>query len=355
MDRQRRSSRARARERASGAVGARPADPVLAEMLATQEVPDERLRLVFACCHPAVARADAVALTLRTVAGLRTEELAACFVVSVPTMQARITRAKARIRDAGVPFRVPEDHELPDRLPPVLDVVALVHARGYTPVGDVATVPTLRREALRLATVLADHFPDEPEVTGLRALLLLHEARSATRVAPDGSLRTLEEMDRGRWDRDMIDEGERLLERSLRRGRPGPYQLQAAISAVHSLAPSHDATDWRQIVALYDQLLAMAPSPTTAVARAIAVGMASGPAAGLDALPPAAPPMTGFHRWHAARGDLLHRAGRPDEAAASFEHASVLARNAAERRWLEERARACADEDRGQGASGAAG
>lgn len=334
VDRLRRRARGHDKERAAGATSL-PEDPVWTALLEDDDVPDERLRLMFTCCHPAIARRDAVALTLRVVAGLRTPEIAAAFLVKNATMQARITRAKARIREAGIRYRVPEHHELPDRLPPVIDVVTLIYNQGYTPVGDAAARASVRAEALRLADVLASHLPDEPEALATRALLLLHEARSTTRVDADGMLLTLPEMDRTKWRKDLADEGEQLLEEALRRGQPGPVQLQAAISALHTHAPSYETTDWQQIVVLYDELLSLAPSPTTAVARALAVGCAEGPEAGLAAMPDAAPPMDSFHRWHAVRADLLRRRGDAAGAAASFDRAAHLATNSAERRWLE--------------------
>jgi RNA polymerase sigma-70 factor (ECF subfamily) len=342
IDRLRRAATGRDKLERHAAGEARPdqiADPVLERLLEDEEIPDERLRLIFTCCHPALTGRDAVALTLRTVAGLSSGEIAAAFLVKETTLQARITRAKAKIRQAGLPFRVPEHHELPERLPPVLDVITLVYNEGYTPRADSPVRDRLRREAIGLAAMVSEHLPDEPEALGCQALLLFHETRAPARVGADGELVALEDQDRTLWDHDQARRADELLRRALRLGRPGPLQLQAAISGIHSTSPSATATDWREVALLYDHLLALTPSPTVEVGRAVAVGMADGPEAGLAALPAPDPPLDTFHRWHAARGDLLHRAGRTEEAARALTRAAALATNPAERRWLERRAR----------------
>ena len=240
-------------------------------------VQDDRLRLIFTCCHPALSTEAQVALTLRLLGGLSTKEVARSFLVTEPTMAQRLARAKRKIKAARIPYRVPEDHELPDRLRPVLAVVYLVYNAGLTSPAE----PGLCAEAIRLARILATLMPDEPEVAGLLALLLLTESRRASRTRPDGSLVLLGEQDRTRWDRALIEEGQAIVRRCLRRNQPGPYQLQAAINAVHADAATVEQTDWSQIVALYDQLLAVAPTPVVALNRAIAIGEVQGPAAAL--------------------------------------------------------------------------
>jgi RNA polymerase sigma-70 factor (ECF subfamily) len=291
-------------------------------------VQDDRLRLIFTCCHPALAADAQVGLTLRLLGGLTTEEVAAAFLVAGPTMAKRLTRAKHKIKAARVPYRVPEDHELPTRLPPVLAVVYLIYNAGL----NGRTDSSLCSEALRLARLLAALMPDEGEVRGLLALLLLIEARRGSRTAPDGSLVLLADQDRARWDRALIDEGHSIVRACLRRNRPGPYQIQAAIQAVHTDAPTFEATDWRQIVALYDQLLAFAPTPVVALNRAIAVGEVDGPAAALALVDRLS--LDGYHAFHATRADLLSRLGRPGDAAAAFERAAELAPTEAEREFL---------------------
>ncbi len=291
-------------------------------------VQDDRLRLIFTCCHPALAPDAQIALTLRLLGGLTTEEVARAFIVPEPTLAKRLTRAKHKIAAARVPYRVPEDHELPARLPPVLAIVYLIYNAGVDARGE----SVLCGEALRLMRLLADLMPDEPEVAGLLALLLLLEARRASRTAPDGMVILLEDQDRSSWDRSLIVEGHAIVRACLRGDRPGPYQIQAAIQAVHTDAPTFDATDWRQIVALYDQLLAISPTPVVALNRAIAVGEVEGPATALaivDALE-----LDRYHSFHAARADLLTRLDRDAEAAASFERAVGLAPTEAERQFL---------------------
>lgn len=306
---------------------------------AEEEWMDDTLRLVFTCCHPALAPEARVALTLRTVCGLTTEEIAAAFLVAPPTVAQRIVRAKARIREAGIPYRVPEPHELPERLDAVLQVIYLVYNEGYAASsGEALTRADLSGEAIRLGRLLAELLP-EPEALGLVALMLLQESRRAARATPDGEIVLLADQNRALWNRRMIDKGAALVTRAFRSRRGGAYTLQAAIALLHAEAPTAAATDWRRIVDLYDALRRVAPSPVVELNRAVAVAFRDGPAAGLaliDAL--LADGGLDDYRWaHSARADLLRRLGRADEARKAYARALELTRQEPERRFLARR------------------
>ena len=332
IDRLRREARGQELLREAGMLSYPNGSPGLG--MEVESVQDDRLRLIFTCCHPALSTDAQVALTLRLLCGLSTRDVARSFLVEEATMAQRLVRAKRKIRAARIPYRVPERQELPARLGPVLAVVYLVYNAGLATTAE----PSLTSEAIRLARMLVALMPDEPEVAGLLALLLLTESRRPARTQPDGSLVLLGEQDRSQWDRALIEEGQAIVRECLRRNHPGPYQLQAAINAVHADAATPEQTDWPQIIALYDQLFAIAPTPVVALNRAIAIGEVQGPAVALatvDRLD-----LDDYYAFHATRADLLRRLGRTDEAAAAYERAASMAPTAAERDFLRRGGRA---------------
>ena len=301
------------------------------------DIPDERLRLIFTCCHPALPSESRVALTLKTVAGLSTVEIARGFLASEDAIAKRIVRAKAKIRAAGIPYRVPPPELLGERLPGVLAVLYLVFNEGYAATSGELMRTELCEEAIRLGTLIRDLMPGETECAGLVALMLLQHSRRHARVSPNGELVLLQDQDRATWDHEMIDEGLALLDATLRAGHPGPFQVQAAIAALHARARRPEDTDWPQIAALYTALHEMMPTPVVALNRAVAIAMADGAAHGLPLVDALAGELDGYFPFHAARADLLLRLDRRAEAATSYRHALALVTNATERTFLERR------------------
>lgn len=336
IDQMRRASTETAKLREVAAMEVEPPPPYEND----NEIPDERLELIFTCCHPSLNLDAQVALTLRSLAGMSTAEIARAFLVPERTMGQRLFRAKQKVAHAAIPFRVPPAHLLPERLPAVLHVLYLLFNEGYSD----PRKTQLSREAIRLARVLAALMPDEPEAHGMLALTLLHDARRPARIDATGDLVTLEEQDRSLWNHDQISDGSAILERALRRGRAGPFQIQAAIAACHATAPTAAQTDWPQIVELYGQLRLVAPSTIVELNRAVAIGMADGPEAALPLVDAIAETgrLDGYYLLHATRADLLRRAGRAAEAADSYRTAIDLAPTDAERRYLSSRKRLAA-------------
>ncbi|GAA0565785.1 RNA polymerase sigma factor [Paractinoplanes ferrugineus] len=337
IDRLRREAERPTREAAAAGLGSEVPGTGSGARSTGSEIPftgseaDDMLRLIFTCCHPALAPASRVALTLRLIGGLTTSEIARAFLVPEATMAQRISRAKSKIRDAGIPYRVPRDADLPARLGAVLAVLYLIFNEGYAPIGGAALTRTeMTAEAIRLARLLVVLMPDEPEARGLLALMLLIESRRPARVGPGGDPVPLAAQDRSRWDRELIAEGQALVRGCLRRGQPGPYQIQAAINAVHA----DGITDWQQVLVLYDQLFAMTPTPVVALHRAVAVAEVEGPTAALQIVDGLSSISSEHHVWHVVRADLLRRIARYEEAAAEFHKAATMTANATERRFL---------------------
>jgi RNA polymerase sigma-70 factor (ECF subfamily) len=329
IDDLRRSARGRGLQDQLGAAATALRGPGTGERAEDGPVRDDQLRLIFTCCHPALRTEHRVALNLRLLGGLSVEEVARSFLVSEPAMAKRLVRAKYKIRAAKIPYRVPEEPDLPERLRSVLSVLYLIYNTGL----DGPDRAPLRSEAVRLARALAEVMPDEPEAAGLLALMLLSESRVPARTA-EGALVLLRDQDRAKWDRMMIEEGHAIVRACIRRGKPGPFQLQAAIQAVHCDAGSFEATDWPQIVALYDHLLSVMRTPVVALNRAIAIAETEGPGAALATLDAIAPDLGNYHLLHAARGTMLRRLGRRDAAQAAFQRAAHLAATEADRRFL---------------------
>jgi RNA polymerase sigma-70 factor, ECF subfamily len=339
IDDLRRSARGRALHEQLGAVATTSHGPGMEEWGEDGPVRDDQLRLIFTCCHPALRTEHAVALTLRLLGGLTVEEVARGFLVGEAAMAKRLVRAKYKIKAAKIPYRVPSEADLPERLRSVLSVVYLIYNTGL----DGPKRASLRSEAIRLARALVGLLPDEPEAAGLLALLLLSESRVPARTA-EGSLVLLRDQDRTKWDRTMISEGHAIVRACIRRGQPGPFQLQAAIQAVHGAADSFQATDWPQIVALYDHLFSVMPTPVVVLNRAIAIAEVEGPAAALTTLDAIAPTLNSYHLLHAARATMLRRLGQRDAAQAAFERAAHLAATETDRRFLTQQIEELAEE-----------
>jgi len=339
IDDLRRSARGRELHEQLGAIATPSHGPGTEEQGEEGPVTDDRLRLIFTCCHPALRPENRVALTLRLLGGLSVDEVARSFLVSESAMAKRLVRAKYKIKAAKIPYRVPDEADLASRLGSVLSVLYLIYNTGL----DGRERASLRSEAIRLARALVELMPDEPEAAGLLALMLLSESRAAARTA-EGDLVLLRAQDRTRWDRSMIEEGQAIVRACVRRGRPSSYQLQAAIQAVHSDADSFEATDWPQIVALYDHLYSVMPTPVVALNRAIAVAEVEGPSAALMTLNAIAPDLDSYHLLHAARGTMLRRLGQRDAAQAAFERAAHLAAMDADRRFLAQQIEELADD-----------